>query len=262
MGIDGKVAVVTGSSAGIGKATVLRLAQRGIKVVVTSRDVERAAAVVDQIEATGGRALAAKFDLLCEEDGDALVQTTLAAFGRLDYLVNNAFSYETLPPIPIQELSADQMVQGITTNVTRTLVLTGRCHSALKETRGRVLTIGSVVVNRAMLGIPLYSIAKGALTEMTKVLAAEWAQDGITVNQINPGVVWSDAHKSIGIPEEQVPLVYDYYSQFHPLGRVGKPDDVAELATSILLADSDWMTGAVVDLDGGYSRQGIPLPGA
>lgn len=177
--------------------------------------------------------------------------------GRLDILVNNALSHPTLPPLPLQEMNKTMIESGITTNLTNTMALTGSAHRFLQQSQGVVLNIGSAVVNRYMLGIPLYSVVKGGLTQMTKTLAAEWARDGIRVNQINPGVVKTEAYRNIGIPAELLPMLIEHYSQCHPLGRVGEPQDVAALATFIVSDDASWMSGSILDIDGAYSCQGV-----
>lgn len=257
MALEGKVAIITGSTGGIGRSIAEHLSSLGAHVVVTSRDLEKAAGVAAELTDSGRRATPGCFLLEEQSTGKELIETVLAVHQRIDILVNNAISHPSLPPLPLQDLEYEQLEGGISANLTNVIALTARAYPHLKRSKGSVLNIGSAVVNRNMAGIPLYTIVKGALTQLTKTLASEWAKDGIRVNQINPGFVKTDAFKNIGIPEEQVPAFIEYYRQFHPLGRVGEPQDIGTLATFMVSDDASWLTGAIVDMDGGYSAQGI-----
>ena len=260
--LKGKIAIITGSAGGIGHGIATRLADQGAHVVLTSRSVERGRIVAQEIEETGGAASCRRFVLEDVTSGEELIDSVVAEHGRLDILINNAVSHPTLPPMPLEAMTHAQLQEGISTNLTNVLTLTSRAFPHLEKVRGCVLNIGSVAVNRNMLGIPLYTILKGALTQMTKVLAAEWAAAGVRVNQINPGAVQSEALRNIGIPDEYVAPLLAHYQQYHPLGRLGTPDDIGSLAGFMVSDDAAWMTGAVVDMDGGYSVQGVPVPQA
>jgi len=261
MKFEDKVAVVTGSAGGIGRAISEHLASMGAHVVITSRRTDRAEHAAQEIADRGGSAHGVRFELENPETGDELIQNIVERCGRLDILVNNAVSHKTLPPCPLEQMDCSKIHSGVTANLTNVLALTAKAHEHLKKTKGSVLNIGSAVVNRGMLGIPLYTVVKGALTQATKIIAAEWAKDGIRVNQINPGVVRSEAYKNMGVPEEAFSQLLEYYKGFHPLGRVGSPEDVAFLAANLLSNEASWATGAIIDLDGGYSLQGVSLPG-
>ncbi len=258
--MKGKVAVVTGSTAGIGRSIALYFASAGAHVAVTGRNKDTAEKLAHEIQNQGGAATPFRFDLSDPSGGEALLDKVIKSCGRLDILVNNAIcgGSDYLPRIHLQDMNYDQIQKGITANITNTLVLIGKAYPYLKQAKGNMLNIGSVVVNRKMLGIPLlYTIIKGAVTQVTLLLAAEWAGDGIRVNQINPGCVQSDAFKKPGISEDHRKSVYDHYQKFHPLGRVGIPDDIGALAAFMVSDEAAWMTGSVVDMDGGYTIQGV-----
>ena len=257
-----RVAIITGSSGGIGLSIAKKLAENDTLVVITSRTKTTADDIALQIRNNGGEAIGTEFNLDDPESGSNLIDFVLAEFGRIDYLVNNAVSHPTLPPLPFEALNSDLINSGITSNLTHTLMLTHAAYPALKANKGAVLNIGSAVVNRHIEGIPLYAIVKGALTQATKALAAEWAKDGIRVNQINPGFILTEAYKSIGISKEQAEAMLAYYQGFHAQNRIGTPEAIADTAALILSDLSQWTTGAIIDVDGGLSIQGVPAPSA
>ena len=255
-----KVAIVTGSTGGIGKSIAQKLAQDNIRVVITSRTKSAADEVAQQIRESGGDAIGAQFNLEEPQDASNLIAFVLKELGRIDYLVNNAVSHPTLPPLPFEALDSNLINAGVSANLTNVLLLTHAAYQPLKESKGAILNIGSAVVNRHMDGIPLYAIVKGALSQTTKALAAEWGKDGIRVNQINPGFTATEAYKNIGITKEQAEGMFEYYRGYHALKRVGEPEEIADAAAFLLSEKSQWMTGAIVDIDGGLSVQGVPSP--
>lgn len=256
--MENKVAIVTGGTAGIGGEIATTLAKSGVTVVVTSRTLERAQDKVAEIMKHGGNGLAVPCNLESSAEMRSLVGTVIDTYGQLDILVNNAVSHQTLPPLSIQDLAFEELAAGINTNLTNVLGLTCEAYPYLKTHRGSVLNIGSAVINQHLRGIPLYTIVKGSLSQMTKVLAYEWAPD-VRVNQINPGFTRTAAHKEIGIPDDQVDTFLEAFRKFHPLERVGKPQDIS-LAAEYLVSDkAAWITGIEMNIDGGYSVNGRSL---
>ena len=258
--LQDKVAVVTGSTAGIGGAIAGRLASYGAHVIITGRSMETAEAAAAGIRAQGGRATPCRFDLEDPSTIESLLSTVTTIDNRLDILVNNALSRTVLPQVPIQDLEPLQLQVGVNTNFSNVLALTLKSYNLLKQTKGCVLNIGSVVVNRNIVGYAIYTIIKGALTQSTRALAAEWASEGIRVNQINPGFVMTDTLQK-QLPPEHLAGFKEQFSRMHPLGRIGEVQDVSSLAAYMVSDDASWMTGSVVDIDGGYSVQGLPAPG-
>jgi dehydrogenase/reductase SDR family protein 4 len=257
--LDGKVAIVTGSSSGIGKGIAIALAKNGAYVVVTSRTYKRAVKVAEGIMKQGGRAMPYSFDLEDHRSGELLLDAVSKHLNRVDILVNNAISRDSIAPARFSELQYDHLASGISANLTNTMHLTSQAYPHLKSTKGIVVNIGSVIVNRHMTGLLLYSVIKGAISQLTKGLASEWANDGIRVNQINPGFVETDSMLE-RYPENVLKDCKTQLQDHHPLGRIGKNSDIAELAAYMVSDEARWMTGAVVDMDGGYSVQGIPFP--
>jgi NAD(P)-dependent dehydrogenase (short-subunit alcohol dehydrogenase family) len=253
-----KTAIVTGSTAGIGKAIAEALAQRGAHVIVTSRSSERAQAVAEEFSAQGGKATPCVFDIDDPVYIQPLVEKAAQLSGRIDILVNNALSRATIAP-PLSAMSYAALQVAVTSNLTNVLALTLKVYPYLKEARGVVLNIGSAVVNRHTTGVPLYTILKGALNQTTKVLASEWAGDGIRVNQINPGFVRTDS-MATRQSAANIKMMTEMFTKLHPLGRVGEVEDVASLAAFLVSKQADWITGASIDIDGGFSVQGATFP--
>ena len=252
-----KIAIVTGSTNGIGKSIAQELAVHGNTVVITSSSIERSRNVADEINTRGAQALGLQFNIEKAVDLKSLIKDTIDAFGRLDILVNNALSQSCV--LPLDTLSDEQIEFAFTSNITNTFLLTHLAYPYLRKSRGNIINIGSVIVNRHLLGLPVYSIIKGAILQMTKALAAEWAADGIRVNAINPGFIRTSAFSNLGMPEDLIEKSYDFYKNYHPLGRIGKPKEIGKIAAYLVSDNADLITGAVVDIDGGYSIQGSPL---
>lgn len=255
---DGRVAIVTGATKGIGQSIARELAASGVTVVVTGRCAADAQREAEALAAAGTRALGARFDIEQRGDIATLVDATLGAFGRLDILVNNALSKRCV--MPPEAMTDDDIEQAFTANITNTFLLTRLARPHLAESgNGRVINIGSVVVNRHLLGLPLYGIVKAAVVHMTRVLAAEWAGDGIRVNAINPGFIRTSAFADLGMPDELIERSYEFYSSYHPLGKIGEPADIGRMAAYLVSAAADLISGAVIEIDGGYSTQGLQL---
>lgn len=260
MSLRGKVTIVTGSTAGIGRSIAEHLASLEAHVVITSRNIDTARGVANEIASNGGSVTYQCFELENIDSGRMLIDKVIEKQGRLDFLVNNAISRPTpLSSELMQGANHKKMHDYITYNITHMLALTLNAYPHLKRSKGAVLNIGSVIVNRHILGTLLYSIVKGAMTQMTKALAAEWANDRIRVNQINPGFVITDSFQR-QIPETYARSIVDAYKQHHPVGQVGDAGEISVLAGHIVSNELRWMTGSVVDIDGGYSVEGISNP--
>ncbi|MCI5125044.1 MAG: SDR family oxidoreductase [Candidatus Electrothrix sp. AR5] len=257
--LDGKVAIVTGSSSGIGKGIAAALANNGAHVVATSRTYERAVKVVEEIIRQGGRATPCSFDLEDHLSGEQLLDTVKKQLNRVDILVNNAISRDSITPNHFSELQYKNLTSGITNNLTNIMHLTSQAYPYLKATKGIVLNIGSVIVSRHVSGLLLYSIIKGGITRLTKGLASEWANDRIRVNQINPGFVETDSIVD-KYPEKVIKDYKEQWRHHHPLGQIGTSEDIFELALYMVSDKARWMTGSVIDIDGGFSVQGVPFP--
>ncbi|MER5206677.1 SDR family NAD(P)-dependent oxidoreductase [Streptomyces sp. NPDC002825] len=239
---DGYAVLVTGAARGIGAATARRLAAEGARVLVT--DIDEAAARRTAEELPG--AVAACCDVGDQESVDAAVACAVAAFGRLDVLVNNALA----PVAPDRDRFEDEPDAGWTGQLDVTLMGAVRCaraalpHLAAAGGRGAIVTIGSVNAE-ADFGGHAYSAAKAGLASLTRTLAGDAAPRGVRVNQINPGTI---ATRAWAGREADLTALGD---RVYPLGRVGTPEDVAAAVAFLASADASWITGTTLRVDGG-----------
>ena len=239
-----KVALVTGGSRGIGAAIAKRLAADGASVAITyAKDASAASAVVKAIELDGGKAIAIRADGADVEAVKAAVEKTVATFGRLDVLVNNA---GTAIPKAFEETTLEEMDRVIDINVRGTLTAT---QAALKHMKsgGRIIMTGSAVGERAATpGLVAYSATKGAVKMFTQSLSREVGSRGITVNNVQPGPIDTDLNPAAGdwaVPQKAATA----------LDRYGHVDEVAALVAFVAGPESSYITGANLTVDGGMN---------
>ncbi|WP_336156940.1 SDR family oxidoreductase [Amycolatopsis sp. VC5-11] len=244
MNLDGKVALVTGGSRGIGAATALRLAEAGADVVLTyAVNAEQAAGVVDRIKALGRRALAVAADNADAAAVEAAVEAAVAEFGRLDVLVNNAGVGFVGP---LEQTGMDDVDRVLAVNVRGVLAATKAAAKHLRE-GGRVITIGSCVTDRVPgPGMVLYAVSKSAMVGLTKALARELAANGVTVNLVHPGPTDTEMNPADG------PYAADQASMT-AAGRYGNPAEVADAVAFLASPDSAYITAATLSVDGGHA---------
>ncbi|MEU9828378.1 SDR family NAD(P)-dependent oxidoreductase [Micromonospora chersina] len=242
--LDGKVALVTGGSRGIGAAVALRLAQEGADVALTyERRADRAAELVEQIKAVGRRALAVPADSADPAAARGAVDRVAGEFGRLDVLVNNAGVFLTGP---VTELGPDEIERTIAVNVRAPFVFAQAAVGHLAE-GGRIVNIGSNVAERAVFpGLALYSMSKTALLGLTRGLARELGGRGITVNLVNPGPTDTDANPADGPNADAI-------RGFTALGRYAAPAEIAAVVAFLAGPDGGYVTGATINADGGFT---------
>ncbi|SEP51991.1 SDR family oxidoreductase [Amycolatopsis saalfeldensis] len=242
--LDGKVALVTGGSRGIGAATAVRLAEDGADVVVTYADSERLAAeVVERIKSRGRRALAVRADNADAAAVEAAVTATVAEFGRLDVLVNNAGVGFVAP---LEETAQDDVDRVLAVNVRGVLVASKAAVAHLGE-GGRVITIGSCVTDRVPgPGMVLYAVSKSAMVGLTKALARELSPRGVTVNLVHPGPIDTDLNPADG------PYAADQASST-AVGRYGSAEEVAAAVSYLADPASAYVTAAILSVDGGHA---------
>jgi 3-oxoacyl-[acyl-carrier protein] reductase len=242
--LEGKIALITGGSRGIGAAIAKRLATDGAKVAITyTRGADAAASVVKEIERGGGKAIAIQADATDAEAGKAAVEKTVATFGGLDVLVNNA---GTAIPKTFEETTLEEMDRLLDINVRGVFIAT---QAALKHMKrgGRIVMIGSAVGERVLTpGLVPYSATKGAVKIFTQALSREVGGRGITVNNVQPGPIDTDLNPATGdwaVPQKAATA----------LDRYGHVDEIAAMVAFVAGPESSYITGANLTVDGGMN---------
>jgi NAD(P)-dependent dehydrogenase (short-subunit alcohol dehydrogenase family) len=253
MKLKGKVAIITGASRGIGKGIAVRYAEEGASVVVASRSMDLLKKVVEEIRHKGGRALAIDLDVTEYESIEAVMSKTVAEFGRLDIMVNNAGISMAKPS---EELSPRDWQRALETDLSG--VFYG-CQCAAKEMirqgeGGCIINITSVYGLVAAPGRAAYCSSKAAANMLTKVLAIEWAKNKIRVNAIAPGYFRTEMVQGV-IDSGMLPL--GVVEKRTPLGRIGEVPEILGLAVYLAGDESAYMTGSIINIDGGWEAYGF-----
>jgi NAD(P)-dependent dehydrogenase (short-subunit alcohol dehydrogenase family) len=246
-----KVALITGGGTGIGRAIALAFAREGAGVAVAGRRLEKLREVAREIEKQGGRGLAVECDVTRGADVGRAVRGTAERFGRLNVLVNNAGA---LHVSTVEGISEEEWDRLMTVNI-KGPFLTSR--AVLPEFRkcggGAIVNIGSVLGLVAVKDRVAYCASKGAVTLLTKAMALDHAHEKIRVNCICPSIVETELVKGVFNESEQGQALRKARIATIPLGRIGQPKDVAEMAVFLASEESSWLTGAAIALDGGLT---------
>jgi 2-deoxy-D-gluconate 3-dehydrogenase len=249
--LSGRVAIVTGGNGGIGLGMARGLARCGASVMVAGRDRAKSAAAVEELGGLGAKAAAVETDVTVEDSCKAMVRATVERFGRLDILVNNAGTNIRKQP---QEYSLEEWHLILESNLSSAFMCSQAAYPAMKAAGGgKIIMIGSMMsIFGASFTAP-YAATKGGIVQLAKAMACAWGKDNIQVNAVLPG--WIDtaltrrARRDLeGLQERVVART--------PAGRWGDPDDFAGIAAFLASPASDFVTGAAITVDGGYSVQG------
>lgn len=244
--LDGKIAVVTGASRGIGRAIALELASRGAFVVVNyNGSKDRAEEVKKEIEAAGGKAEVYQCNVSDFEKCQAFIQDVIKTYGRLDILVNNAGITRDGLLMKMSEEDFDKVIETNLKGTFNTIRFASR--QMLKQRSGRIINMSSVVGIAGNAGQANYASSKAGVIGLTKAVARELASRGITVNAIAPGFIETEMTEvlSDAVKEASVAQI--------PLGRFGKPEDIAKTAAFLASDDAGYITGQVIQVDGGMA---------
>lgn len=245
--LNGKVAIVTGSSKGIGKAIAWGLAEHGAKVVISSRKQEAVDQVASEFRAAGLDAVGIACHIGMDDQREALVEKTVSQYGGVDILVNNA----AINPVfgPVEEASSAVFDKIMSVNVKAPWALSNLCLPAMKERGGgSVINISSVEGLHPGFGLGLYSVSKAAMLMLTKNQAKEWGKYGVRSNAICPGLVKTKLSEALWQNEKLMAKL----EKTLPSGRMAIPKEMAGLAVLLASDAASYMTGGVYANDGGY----------
>jgi len=243
MGLEGRVALVTGSSQGIGRACAVRLAQAGASVALAARNEEKLASVAKQITGSGGRAATFKMDVASEEDVKSAVRAVIAQFGKIDILINNAGI--TRDQLIMRMKRADWDVV-LNTNLTGAYSCIQQViGSMLKQRWGRIINVTSIFGQIGQSGQANYAASKAGLIGLTMAVAREVASRNITVNAVAPGFI--DTAMTGALPAD----MKESMVKMIPLGRIGSDLDVANAVAFLASEEAGYITGHVLNVNGG-----------
>ncbi len=247
--LTGKVAIVTGGNGGIGLGMAQGLAQAGAKIAILGRNTTKSQEAAQWLQAKhGADALVVTADVSKKDDIDRSVAETLAKFGRIDILFNNAGINIRKPP---DVLSLEEWTTVVDANLTSAFLMSKAVYPAMKAAGGgKIVNIGSMTSIFGSGFAPVYAATKGGIVQLTKSLALAWAKDNIQVNAILPG--WFDTELTEKAREE-IPGLHERVLARIPQGRWAKPSDMAGTAIWLASAGSDYVTGVALPVDGGYS---------
>ena len=248
---NGKVALVTGATSGIGQACAIAFAKAGAKVVCVGRKAEALEEVEQEIRALDAQTVTINSDLARENEAQRVVEQAVRGFGGIDVLVNAAGH---LSNGTIENTSLEAWDEMMNVNVRASFQLMQKALPSLIERRGNIVNVSSVTGLRAFPGVLAYCVSKAALDQLTRCSALELAAKGVRVNAVNPGVVVTEIHKRGGMSEEAYAAFLEHSKTTHPLGRTGRPEEIAALVLYLASDQASWITGATYSIDGGRSQ--------
>lgn len=242
--VSGKVAIVTGASTGLGQGMSLGLAEAGADMVLV--DYVPSTETEDRIKKIGRKTLMLELNLMKMESIQILVEKAIATFGKIDILVNNAGIIRRTPAIDFSERDWDEVMQ---INSKTVFFLSQACaRDMMKRKYGKIINIASLLAFQGGILVPSYAASKGAVAQITKSMANEWAKDGITINAIAPGYMATNNTTALRLDEVRSKAILDRI----PAGRWGVPADVQGAAIFLASPASDYVNGHVLVVDGGW----------
>ncbi|MCA1577286.1 MAG: glucose 1-dehydrogenase [Acidobacteria bacterium] len=247
----GKVALVTGATSGIGRACALAFATAGAKVACVGRNENALQGVSERIRALDSEALAIKADLSSAAEAERVANETVTRFGGIDVVVNAAGHISNGT---IENTSLEAWDEMMNVNVRAAFQLMQKALPRLIERRGNIVNVSSVTGLRAFPGVLAYCVSKAALDQLTRCASLELAAKGVRVNGVNPGVVVTEIHKRGGMSEEAYAAFLEHSKTTHPLGRTGRPEEIAALVLFLASDEASWVTGATYSIDGGRAQ--------
>ena len=245
---SGKVAIVTGASSGIGRATAVAMAENGASVAAVARDAAALEETLAECAHHGAPAIAIATDLTSPDGANDIVQAAVSRFGGVDVVVNAAGIIATGATDATDDATWDRVMD---LNVRAPFRLMRAAFPYLKERRGAVVNVSSVNGQRVFPNLAAYNTSKAALDQLTRCAAIDWAGHGVRVNAVNPGVTVTNLHRRSGMAEEAYAAFLARSKETHPLGRPGQATEIAALILFLASEQAGWVTGETIAIDGG-----------
>ncbi len=249
--MQGKVIVITGASSGIGRATALLFAEKGAKVIAIGRNTRELDVLSNEAQTAGGTLKIQIADILEKTQAENTISETIERFGQIDVLVNAA---GIILNGTIENTTLDAWDATMNINLRAVFYMSQKCVPHLEKTKGNIVNVSSVAGLRAFPNVLAYCVSKAAIDQLTRCSALELAPKGIRVNAVNPGVVVTDLHKRGGMAEKDYEKFLENSKKTHPIGRVGKPEEIADLIYYLASEKASWITGATYEIDGGRAQ--------
>jgi NAD(P)-dependent dehydrogenase (short-subunit alcohol dehydrogenase family) len=246
-----QVALITGASSGIGRASAMLFARNGAHVIAVGRNEDELRKLEDESMGSYGTIAVQPADVTEASQVDRAISETIYRFGKLDVLVNAAGILESGT---IENTDLDAWDRMMDINVRSVFSLMQKCLPYLEQTSGNIVNVSSVTGLRAFPGVLSYCVSKAAVDQLTRCAALELAPKGIRVNAVNPGVVVTNLHKRGGMADDAYEKFLENAKNTHPIGRAGQPEEVAELIYFLASDKAKWITGVTYSIDGGRAQ--------
>jgi NAD(P)-dependent dehydrogenase (short-subunit alcohol dehydrogenase family) len=256
---EGRAVLVTGGALGIGQGIVRAFASEGAAVAIADIDADAATRLAAELVAGGARATATVGDVSSAADAERMVAEAVTAAGRLDILVNNAGIQPTDWYFNVEEMPVDAWDRVLAVNLTGQFLMARFAlpHIRAQGPGGSVINMASVQGMQSMPGVPAYAASKGGILSLTRNMALDYAPLGIRVNAICPGTIDSELVRGLARAEGgDLDQNLARYGAFHPLGRIGTPEDIAQAALYLASSRASFVTGTALVVDGGFMAQG------
>jgi NAD(P)-dependent dehydrogenase (short-subunit alcohol dehydrogenase family) len=249
--MQGKVAIVTGASSGIGRATAKLFVEEGANVVAVGRNEKELTDLKSSVISEKGELKLQLADVTELTLLDRIVSEAIDHFGKIDVVVNSA---GVIKNGNIENTSLDDWDRMMNINLRSVFILMQKAVPHLAKTKGNIVNVSSVAGPRAFPNLLAYCVSKAATDQLTRCSALELASQGIRVNAVNPGVVITNLHGRGGMDQKAYDNFLEHSKETHPLGRVGKPEEVADLIYYLASEKASWITGATYEIDGGRGQ--------
>ncbi len=244
-----KICIVTGASSGIGKATALTAIERGAKVAFVARRRQELTSITSNLNPSHVEIIAA--DVTNEQDRQRIISQTLKRFGGIDVLVNAA---GIIGNGTIENTTLEQWDTMMDVNLRSIFRLTQLALPSIIERKGNIVNLSSVTGIRSFPNVLAYCVSKAGVDQLTHCAALELGPKGVRINAVDPGVVVTNLHRTSGMQEDAYAKFLEHSKSTHPIGRVGKPEDVAELILFLASDRAGWITGGSFSIDGGRAQ--------